>query len=142
MQSKIISILLLSFSTMIQASYNLNIDFKHHEGSKVTFKNNVEVYPEQTHTIEVPNSNKSIEITVTDKIPKILLNNPAKDLKNLVYINMKVFKEDGDKKILISSPRVVTKLGNKATMSQYEKNDKVGETKKAIMDLEITPTLL
>ncbi|MBT4793290.1 MAG: hypothetical protein HON90_17090 [Halobacteriovoraceae bacterium] len=124
---------LFSFSTF--AGISLDIDFKNNEnGKKIELKKKLEVYLDEVTTLKIPNSNKIVEIKVTDKVPEVLSNGEKFD--DQLLIDLKVVEVTGKNRKTISSPKIITIIGKEATMETYEDESR----KTAIMSLKIKPT--
>lgn len=129
-----ICFLTLLFSLSSVAGISLDIDFKNNESNKkISFKKTVEVFLDETNTFKIPNSNNILEIKITDKIPEIL----QEDTKAIdqVFIDMKVIEVVRLSRKVIASPKIISTLGEEASMKTYEGKD----MKKAIMSVVLTP---
>ena len=131
---KIICLIVSAFTFSAFAGISLDIDFKNTESGKVTkFKKKIETFLDETRTLQIPNSNKIVEIKVTDRIPVILTDGEKFD--DQVLVDIKVIELSKNDRKVIASPKVITILGKEATMETYEDENR----KNTIMSLKITP---
>jgi len=128
------SILVFLFSMASFAGISLDIDFKNNDSGKVTkFKKTIETYIDETQTFKIPNSNKIVEIKVTDRIPEVLTDGQKFD--DQVLVDMKVIEMVKNERKVIVSPKIITVLGKEAMMEIYEDESR----KKPMISLKVTP---
>ena len=119
------------------AGITLDIDFKNNESGKmIKFKRKVKTAFDETKTFKIPDSNKQIEIKVTDKIPTDFKG--VENAPDQVFVEMKIVEVLKGQKNIISSPQVISTFGQESSMEVYEESAPT----KMVMHLKVTPQKL
>jgi hypothetical protein len=135
MKLTLTALTLALFSISAFAGISLDIDLKNNEnGQKIELKKNITVYLDETKTISIPNSNKIVEIKVSDKLPEVMTEEHKSNDKLL--IELKIVEIIGKARKIISSPKIITLIGREAKMETFENESQ----KEAIMSLKVIPT--
>jgi ADP-glucose pyrophosphorylase len=132
---KFLALSLLLVSSLSFSSIKLDLDlYNSSNGKEIKIKKSLDTALDTMNTFKVPNSNRTVEFTISKTMPKSY--RPSKNSKEAVLIDMKVFEEiDGDR-TLISSPQIITRLNNEATLEEY---DTETSTEKPVLKLKVNP---
>lgn len=126
----------LLFSVNSYALYHLDLEINRNEkGLSEEFKLNLEAAIDEEITYEIPDSNKVLKVTMSDRIPEVLT--PANGAKDHVYISLKILEKRGKKTEIIATPKIVSLLGNEGLFETYEDKD----AKKPSLSVKLTPRL-
>ena len=133
---KLLSLGLILISSFAYSAIKLDLDlYNSSNGKEIQLQKSLKATLDEIQTIKVPNSNRIIELTVSKNMPKSM--NFRKNSKNAVLIDMKVFEDvNGDRK-LISSPKIITRLDNEATLEEFDTDS---STEKPVLRLKVNPT--
>ncbi len=110
--------LLISLST--SAAISTKIDYSLGKQSKMKIIN-TELNDGEVKILNFPDENKIVEIRATEEIPENLRDNDV--ILGQIFYDIKIYETSGDKKTLISSPQIVSLIGEEAT---FEMNDTAG----------------
>ena len=89
---------------------------------------------DRINTIKIPESNRTVEFSVSEKFPKEMkINNRNQDT---VLVDVKVYEEVNGKRKLISSPQIITRLNREATLEEF---DTKVSTDNPVLKLKINP---
>jgi hypothetical protein len=132
---KFLTLALLLSSSLSFSSIKLDLDlYNSEDGKEIAIKKSLNTALDTMNTFKIPESNRTIEFTISKTMPKTY--RASKKSKEEVFIDMKVFEEvDGNKK-LISSPQIITRLNNEATLEEYDVDS---STEKPTLKLKVNP---
>lgn len=125
----------LLFLSLGFSKVSLDIDFKHiANGKEIDIVKSIDTDLNIINSISIPETNQVMELKVShvlpEDFPKVVEN------KNSVLVDMKLYKVDGDKKEILSSPQIITIYGQTATMETF---DTYGKDAKPVMSLKVLP---
>lgn len=119
------------------ANVGVQFEFKSQEGGKtISLSQNILTDFDKVKTISIPDSDKIIEMTISEDIPEEVRNPDI--ILGEVHFNIKVYQKLKGEKKLISSPEVITILGKEALLEMFSKSD----DKKPITSIKLIPTIL
>lgn len=124
---------LLSFSVFAEIKLDINLKSKEKD-QVIELKKKLIVHLDKTDTISIPNSNKIVEIKVTNKIPPEVTNKLKSN--DLLLIELNVVDISEKKRSITSSAKIISAIGQEARMEKYEDESQ----KNATTSLKITAT--
>ena len=122
---------LLSFSVFAEIKLDINLKSKEKD-QVIELKKKLIVHLDKTDTIPIPNSNKIVEIKVTNKIPPEVTNKLKSN--DLLLIELNVVDISEKKRSITSSAKIISAIGQEARMEKYEDESQ----KNATTSLKIT----
>jgi hypothetical protein len=132
---KFLTLALLLTSSLTFSSIKLDLDLHNTvNGKEIKIKKSLDTALDTMNTFKIPNSNRSVDFVISKKLPEGFRS--IKNSKKNVLIDMKVYEEiDGDRQ-LISSPRIITRLNNEATLEEYDTDS---STENPVLRLKVNP---
>ena len=76
----------------------------------------------EVKVIKFPEQNQIVEIRATEDIPEAVRNDDI--ILGQIYYDIKIYKTEGEKKTLISSPQVTTVIGEEAKVEMTDSSGK------------------
>jgi hypothetical protein len=123
--------LVLNYSTFAEIS--VDIDLMNNDSGKITqFQKKITTSLDEINTFEIPNSNKALEVKVSEKLPEDLMDDTLS--VNEVLIDVKIIDLSTKDRKVIASPSISTILGSETIMEQF-KDDKSQEK---VFSLKVT----
>lgn len=133
---KVLSMMVLAISSQLAYSVvNLDLDMKLKQGEKTeALKSKVVAELDKASVIYIPNTNKSIEVIVSEEIPEEIRDPDL--LVGEVVLDMKIFEDTKEGRKVISTSQIKTVFGQEASI---EVSDTSEENKTSI---KVKPTML
>ena len=109
----------LSYS--VNAAINTNINMKLGKLDKAKIITTA-LTDGEVKVIKFPEQNQIVEIRATEDIPEAVRNDDI--ILGQIYYDIKIYKTEGEKKTLISSPQVTTVIGEEAKVEMTDSSGK------------------
>jgi hypothetical protein len=135
-----VALILGLFSLNSIAEVGLKFDFKLVNNDKtVSLNEDITANFDEKKTILIPDSNKIIEMTISEQIPDPVRNPDI--IVGQVYFDIKIYENAKNGKTLLSSPKIVTTFGTEA-MLEMSTTDNKDDSKNGTTSIKIIPTVL
>ena len=135
---KYLTLFTLFISINIQAAYELDLDFSFKkDAERLVFKDKIEVRLDEIRRVPLSQTNRFVEIKLTNRIPVELFKKGEHIPKEQYLIDLKLIEKRLGKEVILASPQILSVLKKKATMEAFEENSKT-----PFMSLKIIPKRL